>query len=1061
MPALPARPVSDGRSQVFQRLKPPCVALGEAARTLNGPNADSQEVARRLEDVKETLSAVTKSPYSLDDQLAGYVFFPLALVLKASQTVSIRCLELAFQCLAILIAQGWRSRVQSETAVQIVLLCTMMAGKNPTGLASSSSTDELQAAALLCLEHLFEVLDAKSEISERLASEAYRPQLGMTISTLLDATLDGRSIEVQTAGVKSLQALLKSVTSRDTQAAFLPGIVSKLTQVLTPQTKQRRHHSILISSLEILQFLFTNTLGTEIAQAVMHQQNSSQKKAEQTTSTVITSAWLESAATRLRPAVAKIVRLKEHGRLDVTEALAQFCIVLMRQCRSTLANCVPLALETVLYLSSEETGDSLKFRVEALFSAEPGLAKQMINTLYDWLQSLTTRMQSTDEQSKVRRIRQISTAYSMMAASGTDTASINRLLAGALRDSVVINLSLSSPKRQAAEQVSSTNTLALVDLDKTQKNAGFSSPLVKHTGQKPLLDSIEGFAQVITQCSTSEVFSAELARALHQSQGDIQVASFWLLLNATEAAVGRSSEVDAFLTFDSGATSHMEYLEDLYSYSLDILTRSSDEVPDERLQSLALRTLALRARTAGGEFRHELIDALYPVLHTLATPSEQLQQDSVTTLNIMTASCGYVSVQDLIVENVDYLTNAVALKLNSFDVSPQAPQVLLMMVRLAGPKLLPYLEDTIDSIFAALEDYHGYPLLVELLFRVLSAVAEEGVKAPQLAIESDSSGARRSVENESSRAADVSVVAEILRERCLEEQQMRSLRSQEHSHPERPWKEASKDREKQAENDSDQEEQDDVPEEVEAPPPAPKQYSLLLKISELTQHYLPSASASLRASLLALIRTTTPALAKHENSFLPLINTLWPEVTSRLDDSEPHVVSSALDIIALLCENAREFMRSRILQLWPGLVEMHQKISKDIIQVARPKNRSSEESHEVKSKTVMPSAMALNRALVRMQQSHADYSDTSLRTMWSSLVNAMTSIVENVELTPDQFDEAVSMLEPVIEEIEVRRALEKQNADAVWLIRMRNGAVSLPKAPNMESTVCRLAAIPG
>lgn len=1039
-------------------MKPPCVALGEAARTLSGPNANSQEVATRLEELKETLAAVTKPPYSLDDQLAGYVFYPLALVLKASQTVSIRCLELAFQCLAVLIAHGWQSRVQTETAIQIVLLCSMMAGKSPLGLASSSSTDELQWAALLCLERLFGVLDATSEAADRLASEAYRPQLGMTISTLLDATLDGGSVEVQTAGVKSLQALLKNVANRDIQAAFLPGIVSKLTQVLTPQTKQRRHHSILVSSLQILHFLFANTLSTKSAE--MRQGSSPQKETEQKASTVINSAWLESAATQLKPAVAKIVRLKEHDRLDVQEALAQFCIVLMKQCGSTLANCVPLALETVLYLSSEETGDSLKFRVEALFSAEPALAKQMINTLYDWLQSLTTRMQSTDEQSKVQRMRQISTAYGMMAASGTDTTSIDRLLAAALRDSVVINLSLPSPQRQSAEQTSSTTTLALVDLDRTQKNVGFSSPLVKYTGQRPLLDCIEGFAQKITQSSTSDAFSAELARALHQSQGDTQVSSFWLLLNATEAAIGHSSEVDAFLTFDSGASSHMEYLEDLYSFSLDILTRSSDEVPDERLQALALRTLAIRARIAGEEFQHELIDALYPVLHTLATPNEQLQQDSVTTLNIMTASCGYVSVQDLIVENVDYLTNAVALKLNSFDVSPQAPQVLLMMVRLAGPKLLPYLEDTIDSIFAALEDYHGYPLLVELLFRVLSAVAEEGVKAPQLAIGASSAEARRSIEIEASRSADVSVVAEILRERCFEDQQMRSLRSQADSHPKRPWKEANRDQKEQDENESD-EEQDYVPDEVEAPPPAPKQYSLLLKISELTQHYLPSASASLRASLLALIRTTAPALAKHENSFLPLINTLWPEVISRLDDSEPHVVSSALDIIALLCENARDFMRSRVLQLWPGLVEMHEKIAKDIVQVARPRDRSIEQSTSARPGTVMPSAMSLNRALVRMQQSPADYSDTSLRTKWRSLVHAITSIVEHVELTPGQFDEAVSMLEPVIEETEVRRALEKQNADAVWLIRMRNGAASLPKIPNMESTVCRFAAISG
>ena len=373
--------------------------------------------------------------------------------------------------------------------------------------------------------------------------------------------------------------------------------------------------------------------------------------------------------------------------------------------------------------------------------------------------------------------------------------------------------------------------------------------------------------------------------------------------------------MDDLLNLEGESRSVFEqYLEELYSFSLSALTTPSEEQPDSRLQALALRGLALRAQTAGQDFRYELVDALYPVLHTLATSDDELQRDSITTLNILASACGYASVEDLIIENVDYLTNAVALKLNAFDVSPQAPQVLLMMVRLSGPSLLPYLEDTVDSIFAALEDYHGYPLLVELLFRVLGVMAGEGVKAPQLAIVAPGADVNEVVGSERWVPTSVDSLASLLRQRAEEEADVQKFdRENLEPHPQRPWK-LPKETAGSDDDDSVPEDEDIDPQldETDPPPPAPKTYNLLFKITELTQHFLPSASPSLRTSLLSLIKTTIPAISRHENSFLPLINTLWPEIVSRLDDDEPCVVASAMEIIGGLCEYAGDLMRKRL-----------------------------------------------------------------------------------------------------------------------------------------------------
>ncbi|KAK4502752.1 hypothetical protein PRZ48_006178 [Zasmidium cellare] len=1028
----------DNRTQVFPRLKPVCVALHQAALEINGPKANIDVLTQRLEDLKHALSTITSKPNSLDDKIAEYVFVPLSYVLKASQRVSVRCMELTFQCLAILIDQGWKSRIQPQLAVQFVILCTLVAEKNSKVIGSSELTPELQSSALWCLFHTFTAVGSADEARKSLNSEENFPQLGQTISVILDALVEGGSIESQVAATNALKSLVQQVTTRGVQAAFLPGIVSKLTKVLTPQSKQRRNHVVLIGSLEILQLLFQSTLRSEADSRVVRKQNTGTRKAS---SSVIDETWLENAATQLKPAIANIVRLKDHSRSDVREALAQLCLLILKQCRPTLDNCAELALETVILLSADEAEDSMKFRLESLIFGDPSISDLLQNTLYNWLQSLPTQIQGADVQAKIRRLQQISTAFDVLKSSGTDITTLERMIGGILRDSMVITLQDRVLQKQQPAPISPLHSLDLTIAHGQHRSTDFTSSLVKHKGQQDVTDAIRRFATSISRTSISG-FATDLARSLRQTSGEVQIASFWLLLDITKARSHQDDSVDALLIVsDRASLDDLQLLEDLYSFSLEILGDASDEPPDNRLQALALRTLALRAQILGKDFRHELIDALYPVLHSLATPDDMLQQDSITTLNIYTASCGYDSVKDLIVDNVDYLTNAVALKLNAFDVSPQAPQVLLMMVRLAGPSLLPYLEDTVDSIFAALEDFHGYPLLVELLFRVLSVVAEEGVKAPQLSITDGKHEVRATVTDQ----IPISIIelAESLRDRA--EKPLSLGTPDREPHPQRPWKTIE-----DADHDEDEEQPTQPLDKPEKPPPAPKTYKLLLKISELTQHFLPSASPTLRASLLTLIKTTMPAIARHQNSFLPLINTLWPEITSRLDDTEPHITSNALDLVGLLCEEAGDFMRTRVLQLWPRLVEFHDHVVKEIVQTSIPTRAVQKDKTEPTSMSVVAKSSHLKQAVARFRSAPADYSDTTTRLIWTSLMHTIPAIVRHVTIPPEMFEEALEMMSPVLDDTKVMEAFESQNADAVWLARMRSETATIPKLSMLD-----------
>ncbi|KAI4828144.1 ARM repeat-containing protein [Aureobasidium sp. EXF-8845] len=546
-----------------------------------------------------------------------------------------------------------------------------------------------------------------------------------------------------------------------------------------------------------------------------------------------------------------------------------------------------------------------------------------------------------------------------------------------------------------------------MSLQTSRKSLTFTSPLAEFKSQEMILSYISQMLDKLKGSHSSLRLASDLMLSLRASEKTTQVATFWLILQDIR---NNYNEVDGFMNdvlvgdFYSKDQS-VSLREQLYSFSLEIL--EDDENVDWRLQSLALEAVALHAQHHGVEFRDELVEALYPVLHHLGSESGYVRNHAMTCLNIIAEACSYSDAGELIVSNVDYLVNAVALKLNAFDVSPQGPQVLLMMVRLAGPSLLPYLEDTLESIFAALEDYHGYTTLVELLFAVLRTMAEEGVRSPMLTITNESETPKK----DSSRWTPANLQDLLGTIKILSQKPIDDL--------DPPASLFDPDDDTTASSAPDTEPTDTNP------PPPPKTYTLLLKITQLTQHYLSSSSPSLRTSLFSLLNTTIPALAKHENSFLPLINTLWPEVTSRLFDTEAYIVSGSLNIIATMSEFAGSFMRTRIESLWPELVGLHKRLGREI-------NASA-------STTKMSKAKDQHQHLSMTKASEYAYIDTSTKTLVQSLQNLLLTIVKFVEVDAEKFDDVLKMLAPVADlSKDAKNTLEKFNGDAVWIAGFRD-----------------------
>lgn len=428
----------------------------------------------------------------------------------------------------------------------------------------------------------------------------------------------------------------------------------------------------------------------------------------------------------------------------------------------------------------------------------------------------------------------------------------------------------------------------------------------------------------------------------------------------------------------------------------------------------------------------------------------------MTCLNILTSACNYADTSTMLVDNVDYLVNSVGLKLNTFDVSPQAPQVLLMMVKLCGASLIPYLDDLVGSIFAVLDSFHGYPKLVELLFSALGAIVDEGAKQPATLAITSGEEDKLPAPKQRPKPRSISEIAKKFAERKARapDEPIDAAKETLKSHPKRPWESTldGPDQPKEESTNTIESELDLESEEPLPPTQDPeeskalsKPHSLLLHIAESIPPHLSSPSPFLRRSLLTILTRALPILAQNENSFLPLINNIWHSVsaritppptitsesislaiaappsgtkdpkTSNMDETgikeETFVIVAACEVLEGMCKGAGDFMTSRLEHEFPRLKRIYlrvwEKVRTDAEKIiTRLERRKQQQQGRIISPVLETSrnddddAPILHSELNRVFTSH--------HTIWKSLTSLFTTMLTYVRLPADIADEICS-----------------------------------------------------
>ncbi|KAF8419595.1 armadillo-type protein [Tirmania nivea] len=1057
-----------------------------SSQSSSPPASLNRDLSHSLESLLTHVRHIADStPHVLNQALGDYIFFPLTHIFRQHQALSDRVVELVLRIVKILAETCWRAGIEKELAKQLMILVTFIVGGTPLPQAGGRQqrlpSEEVKIAGCEVLAGLFRAMVLSPSTRGLLTEEQNLPAVGHLISTLLGVLLQStESVELGKASLDALTVLIKDlIKDKDVLASFLPGVVSQFTKVLAPQSKMtRRSQYILSSSLDLLSHTLSHILGDSSINDLPSISNTS--TTEEGLKIIRSTSWLTATSVQVKLALEPILtRTRAHPKPTVRRAAANLCENLLSTCTKSLSASEGYALvvDTLIILSGDDQDPQLAsqagYTLQILAATNQKVGETLQQSLHGWILSLPRVMSGPDEDLKAKVVGRVSVGLKMLNTMGGGSDVLTDMIAQNIRDSLEATKAFSEVDKVGIEVVGEGSLLMLQSAGGTGGGGEASYPelILGHRTQKETITSLKKLLSTIGSTSSETVTT--LASTYIRDARDGDPVSLWMALNLLRSS-SLNEEVE-WLNIDVNIGDFGDGLtQELFSVAHGILTDATSataylpqlDSPTSTLTTcLALESLSHIASTQKSHFKSELVDTLYPLIHLLGSPSPTIANHAIVTINNISLHCGYESPKEMILDNVDYLINALALKLNTFDISPQAPRVLGMVVKLTGKRVLPFLDDLVEGMVGALGAYHGYEKMCTGLVGVLGEIVAVGAEE-----EGDRNvGKIEGAQSEQKRKQRLS--PKELVEKFREEERKRKRKklgdsqpSPSEPTPHAPWGAPKSDKkfDPEAYLNGDMGLDNPPPQSsstaVDLPPPEPSPtYKLLQKITKLTQRLLTHPSPALRIQLVNLIATSSEVLGSNEKEWLPVVNEIWPGLVRRLFDNEPGVVMSAARTVGRLAAGgAGEFISSRVNDAWAyggggdgrgsgvggkegeGMYELLKRVK---TQVER------ERGIRPYSRPTLATSAVVSRRGEGSTRTHS-----STQQIYTALLEMLASICRGCRLDEVVFDQ---MLETVGDELEAAiaggkgegegrvrwellKAMRRVNREGVWLeIRRR------------------------
>ncbi|TFL03498.1 armadillo-type protein [Pterulicium gracile] len=942
----------------FQQLKAVCVPLLSQAdlKPTVVPRA-----SQGLSDLLNVLNTIQRSgPGALNSKLASYAFFPVSTILRhnTSDAIPNQIMVKLLQVLDMLTEPWWWD---CEVAVweQCIMLCGSIVGGIERKGKGKDRDDETKEAATRCLftllrERTPEERAQRTGLNAGLEKERLKlfvdhgktpnlvPVLGQTLNALLEVTATNHR-PLQLVALQVAALLLKLYAPKNIAPTVLPGVVSAMSKVALGMNTDKgwANGEIVEAALHVMQMVILEAISDKVCLAegairkfdsleslVNADPSPSSTSSSTKYSTIRTPAWLFGTSSQLHIALNNLSSLLNHTNTKALNALVKLSAAVLEATPFSLPRSQPLLLSFLLSLSnssypsvSTQAFTSLTLLLRPTSETRSSVLQTIITIIQDNLTALPLLI-PTHSDSRVEHLANTIYAICRLVNDRPDAktrAGLGKLF-GPLGGIEKWGGSLLSALQFTIPTVTYAQADSFTKLLENERITEWAFPEItmKHIESHSARQAL-----------------GNMLRALGKVAGDGCLFSVeWLISVGYQGPTSRSGAADCSLDsaveLDGGVKQRnprLENIAELWDISYDFdddeepsieytkglnVTSSSTPASSKPASKqtilhrcLSLHLLSITAGILQAQFPPLLLHTIYPVLHSIVFPSPLLQSTGMAALNHITLTSSYATPANLLLSNFDYALDAISRRLTRRWLDPEATKVLALLVRLVGKDVVDRAGDVVEECFDRLDDFHGYPVIVEGLMEVLREVVN--------AIEREPEEVRREGD-EGLQGAEKKGLGGFEEWFRLRNELLEKDDTDYGPAPRKAWGPPKPDPNASPEDES--EDSPAVTKDVDSEPtPTPTQ-SLTHQIVSRSLYFLTHPSPSIRALILSLLSSSVPVLP--DPSLLPFIHKAWPFIINRLTDSEPYVISASASLIESFALHAGDFMSKRIWDdVWP------------------------------------------------------------------------------------------------------------------------------------------------
>ena len=768
----------------------------------------------------------------------------------------------------MLLETAWSNSLVRQMFEQFCLMLVII-----TEGKGKKTSEEVKAVCVTCLLALFksarETMKEDPVLREAIRGSKLRPLLGHTATVLLDVVKLEALLKLRLDTLEALELLyMELLANGQVVAGFLPLTVSTISRCLS--SSQTANHKLLVALLNFLRQTLSLVMSDSL-KPINRPANVGEMY-----HVGMTESWYRATKGQVKIALESFFPfVRGHSHHRVREAIISLSEELIIRCAKNLDVCQSLFLETILslqhdsYPSVREKAEAALRRLHANTALAKPIRESIEESLHSWCLALPRTMSSNDDPAKINLLQRISSAVDFFSQDTTTVSSSLETLLSTIQDIAVFNQEATSKKL-----IQPSQSLQLTFHDEDTLAQGLSLQFSKDEGVSM---SLERLLQALGRTNLAPRFVDKL------------------ILEASSTSPRSASDAWVALQIIRGSKSLNDQADEIYGLASDWLIQSDSsysvtDIPSSTIL-ISLEILAYTASIRKELFREDLINILYPTLSLLSHSSASIQAAARQTLERIAIEAGYNDIQTLILENTDYLVNSIALKLNIFDVSVQVLATLYTVTKLAGARIVPYMDDIWSSLFDVVDRFHGYERLVTGVFAVMTGIVD---------VLTQSISFPTTPQPENQLEVDHAKV-------CQEIQDLIDtiLKNEDHLPPKH----------------------DQIA--LPKPPPLPqKTASLLQNVARKSVLLSTHPSPQLRFNLIHLLRKSLPLLSiptvpkdGEQDPFLPLLaQEIWPAICTKLNDKETWVVNAALETLADLFAVEGEFLGPKVEKdVWPVL----------------------------------------------------------------------------------------------------------------------------------------------